>query len=439
MIATDSAPTKNSLSRSELVSGVLFAIAYVFSILPSGLSWETTANAELLEGSWIVRLQWTSLFLWAWYMMREIPIPVLVRQLKMNWALILLLAYCTASLLWSDFPGIVIKRFVQFVGVLSILVIVAHFHHQRIERLILIILVAGFVVCGLSIVFSVAVPSIGIETAVGIEGTWKGIVGQKNLLGMFSAATCYATVYCVTRRAIHPVFAGGIFLTAGVCLVMSRSSSSATLFMLATGLYLLLRKDFIRSYAPIIRFLLVLGTLACVVWLGFFFANGHFPAITDLLTPFAAIFGKSADLTGRGDIWELMWRSIEQRPLLGVGFSSFWLGPGGPSQFIVDELQWGVPSAHNGYLEVINELGWVGFLFFLLTIVHHCKYLVELFVHEREQAAFHIGLLSIYLVSNFSESTALRMLFFLQFMLYFSMLVVSTAVLRIRTKNGGFS
>jgi exopolysaccharide production protein ExoQ len=439
MIATDNSPKIDSLSRSELVSGWLFAVAYAFSILPSGLSWDTTTNAELLEGSWIVRLQWTSLFLWAWYMMKEIPLPVLVRHLKMNWVLILLLTYCTASLFWSDFPGIVIKRFVQFVGVLSILILVAHHHERRIERLILVVLVAGFVVCGLSIFFSVAVPSIGIETAVGIEGTWKGIVGQKNLLGMFSAATCYATVYCVMRRAVPPVFAGGVFFTAGVCLVMSRSSSSATLLVLATALFLLLRKDFIRSYAPIIRFLLVLGTLICVVWLGFFFVNGYFPATTDLLTPFAAIFGKSADLTGRGDIWELMWRSIEKRPLLGVGFSSFWLGPGGPSQFIVDELQWGVPSAHNGYLEVINELGWVGFFFFILMILHHCKYLVEFFVHEREQAAFHIGFLSIYLVSNFSESTALRMLFFLQFMLYFSMLMVSTAVLRIRTKNGVLS
>ena len=430
-------PVRLQPSLSELGSAILFAIAFVFSVLPSGLSWENEINAEMMSGSWVIRLQWTSLFLWAWYMMKDIPLSTIVYQLKMNWVLLAMVAYCTVSLFWSDFPGIVIKRFVQFVGVLSIIMIIAFHHERKFDRLMLITLVAGFVICSLSIVFAIAVPRIGIETAFGIEGAWRGIVGQKNLLGILAASTCYFTVYCLMRRAVHPAFAGGVILTAVICLVMSRSSSSATLLILSVSLFILLRKDFIRSYAPIIRVLLIFGTIICFVWLGFFFVNGYFPETKDLLTPFAAIFGKSSDLTGRGDIWELMWRTIDLNPLFGVGFSSFWLGPGGPSQFIVDELRWPVPSAHNGYLEVINELGWVGFGVFVLMNAFHGKNLVMLFSKDRELAAFHIGFFSIYLISNFSESTALKMLFFLQFMLYFSMIMVTTALQRIHTGAEG--
>ncbi len=144
-------------------------------------------------------------------------------------------------------------------------------------------------------------------------------------------------------------------------------------------------------------------------------------------------------MTGRGDIWQIMWRTIENHPVLGVGYSSFWLGPGGPSQFISDELMWPVPSAHNGYLEVINELGWVGFGLFVGLLVHHFARLVVLFRHEREIAAFHLGLLAIFLVSNFSESTALRVLAYLQFVLLFSMIMVSASLQRIRSSQARMS
>ena len=428
--------TEHPLSMSQWASGLVFAIALVFSALPSGLTWDAKLTAEMMEGSWIVRLQWTSLFVWAWFLMRSIPRMVLVRIAMANWPLLLMLAYCTLSLIWSEFPGIVIKRFVQFLGVLSIIVLVAHDHEERFDRLMVATLWIGLVLCALSIVFALAVPGIGIETAVGIEGTWRGILGQKNQLGLFAALSIFFTVFCWKRRVISPVFASLLMLVCSICLVMSRSSSSATLTVLSLSIFLLLRREFIRSFAPIVRAFLLFATVLCVAYLVFYFVHARFPSVADLLSPFAALFGKSTDLTGRGNIWQIMWQTIEKHPYFGVGFSSFWLGPGGPSQFISDELMWSVPSAHNGYLDVINELGWVGFALFVGMLVHHGMRLVELFRHERELAAFHMSLMAMYLVSNFSESTALRMLAFLQFVQFFSMIMVSASLQRVRHKAG---
>lgn len=437
MIAIRNLQVDQPFSRSKWASGLLFVIALTFAALPSGLNWDTKLTAEMMEGSWVVRLQWTSLFVCAWFMMRGIPRATLLRHVKENWPLLLMLGYCTVSLLWSDFPGIVVKRFVQFLGVLSILLLVAHHHEEHFDRLMVATLWIALALCGLSIVFAVAVPRIGIETAVGIEGAWRGILGQKNQLGLFAALSFFFTVFCLSRQVVSPLFAGVVMLVCATCLAMSRSSSSATLTMLSLAIFLLLRRQFIRSYAPIIRVLLLLATVLCVVYLGFYFVNSRFPATADLLAPFAALFGKSTDLTGRGDIWAIMWRTIELHPYLGVGFSSFWLGPGGPSQFISDELMWTVPSAHNGYLEIINELGWFGFAVFVALMLHHGSRLIVLFRHERELAAFHIGLMAIYLVSNFSESTALRVLAFLQFVQFFSMIMVSTSLQRVRNSKEG--
>ena len=423
-----------SLNHLEVSSGLLFIVAFTFTVLPSGLTWETTLATEMLEGSWIVRLQWISLFICSWIMMRNISFLTLISHVKGNWGVFIVVAYCSFSIFWSDFPEVVLKRFVQFLGVMSILLVVAHYHERRFDRLLALTLWVGLVFGILSIVFALFVPEIGVEKAWGIEGSWRGILVQKNQLGLFSALIIYFTVFCFFRRVASPMFSMLVVSVSLCCLVMSRSSSSLTLVFLSISVFLLLRVEFIRAHALIIRAFLILAFFLCVLYLGFYFFQSRFPAVDELLAPFAALFGKSTDLTGRSDIWEIMWRTIDRHPYFGVGFSSFWLGPGGPSQFIVDELMWPVPSAHNGYLEIINELGWIGLALFVVMMIYHGLCLIKLFKYERELCAFHMGLVFIYLLSNFSESTALRVLFIFQFIQFFSMVMVVATLQRLKNQ-----
>lgn len=64
------------------------------------------------------------------------------------------------------------------------------------------------------------------------------------------------------------------------------------------------------------------------------------------------------NLSGRMPVWEECLTYINRRPLLGYGFDSFWT----PDRIrrISDEAGWGVPGAHNGYLEIVLSLGIVG-------------------------------------------------------------------------------
>jgi O-antigen ligase len=77
--------------------------------------------------------------------------------------------------------------------------------------------------------------------------------------------------------------------------------------------------------------------------------------------------------TGRTDIWTVGWRMVEDRPLLGVGAGNFpvasihyLLEPGAlmRTDFVVDNPK----VAHNTYLNVLAELGVVGFVLFLAIV-----------------------------------------------------------------------
>ena len=59
---------------------------------------------------------------------------------------------------------------------------------------------------------------------------------------------------------------------------------------------------------------------------------------------------------------------INQKPLLGYGFSAFWTEENPAAQSIGDYLHPGFYTyhAHNGFLDIVLESGWVGLLLFML-------------------------------------------------------------------------
>ena len=414
------------------VARLLFIVALVFAALPSGLVWRYQMNPDMLEGSWVNRLQWTSLFaiaaLFAWRM----PRAVVKAHLAFNPFLVVLALYCLASVLWSDVPGVVIKRTVQFYGVVLIGMVVAYHWNARLHQLLAVTMNFFGIILLLSVLYAVFDPDIGRESVAGIVGSWRGILDQKNALGIFSGVCVLLFVVVQTTNPISPVLAWIGGLLGMVCLVMSRSSSSMVFTLASVVCYFFFMRDYIRAPSFLTRVALASALGAAVVYQLYFFANGNFPDVADLLGPLAAFFGKSTDLTGRADIWDLVWLSVNAHQPIGVGFASFWLGPGGPSQYISDSLRWNVPSAHNGYLEVLNELGYFGLVLFVGMLLVHLRGIFKLFVLDRVKFAFHLALLMVFVISNFSESTALRVLTFLQVLMFFSMMLVQQSVIERR-------
>ena len=78
------------------------------------------------------------------------------------------------------------------------------------------------------------------------------------------------------------------------------------------------------------------------------------------------LIGKERTLTGRTDIWNGLIASVKGSPWLGYGYGVYWLDPLGPSYYVRLHLEWGVPSAHNGWFETWLSAGAVAVGLFAL-------------------------------------------------------------------------
>jgi len=120
------------------------------------------------------------------------------------------------------------------------------------------------------------------------------------------------------------------------------------------------------------------------------------------------LIGKDATLTGRTDIWDALFRSVKERPLLGYGYGVYWLDPLGPSYYVRLSLQWGVPSAHNGWIETWLSTGVIGTGLF--AIQYACVLVLALMRLKRggTETYWAIMITLVFFVFSLSESSILQ-------------------------------
>jgi len=265
-----------------------------------------------------------------------------------------------SSTIWSIHPDLSIRRGIGYI----ITIFVAFYVSIRFspeERMR--VLSWSFAVSAFgSLLFVAVFPQYGIMHGIDdtgdLEGNWRGVFTHKNPFGFVMAAAVFTELYLI---ALQNGRLGWRYLNISVffvLVILSRSTTAlltSTFYILCTCIYLIWKRNRIIATCIFILFVSVL----CMV-LMFFFVDPQF---------MFSMLGKDPSLTGRTDLWPLVIELIEQKPWLGWGYRAMWL----PDDVItqrVDDLtgNWGVPSAHNVFLEVALELGLVG-LFALLIII----------------------------------------------------------------------
>ena len=121
----------------------------------------------------------------------------------------------------------------------------------------------------------------------------------------------------------------------------------------------------------------------------------------------AAIFlgreEQAESFTGRGEIWPEVLYFINQRPLCGYGFESFWTPD--KIDIISTAVQWAVREAHSSYLEVILGLGLIGLCLGLTAMGVTTVIAVRNFMRGQEPVyAMIVGLVGFALVDMSMES-----------------------------------
>jgi O-antigen ligase len=286
-------------------------------------------------------------------------LPQLLRLVAFNPLLIFCVLICGLSYFWSVDPEISMRRSIALlITTLFGLVLAARYDWSGlVQRLAACFWVMAIV----SILIAVLLPEYGVHQRI-FEGAWRGAWVQKNYMGGIMAKGVIVMLCAFAMRPDRAIF----WLTgAAMCFLLVLMSTSKTALLVALiGISGFTALRIYRRYT-VLRFPLILAM---------FVAIGGLIGMLVIAPEFMlGLIGKEVTLTGRTDIWTGLTASIQQKPLLGYGYGVYWLDPLGASYYVRLSLEWGVPSAHNGWLETWLSIGAVGVaafgIFFILTVI----------------------------------------------------------------------
>lgn len=265
-------------------------------------------------------------------------------------ALAAVLLWCWASVAWALEPGVALRR-VLFT---TIVTLSATYSVNMLScRTVLSILFAWFTAIlllnWLAIPMLVQATHQPGEIDKALLGNWRGIHPHKNEAGAFCALA--ALVFIDKARR------GGSFITAPVLAVLSlaflfmtasKTSGGLVFVALAAGAVLDIgyRNPALRAIA--------FGAVSCGLLLAVIAFGNQAPELL-------AMFDDPSSLTGRVQIWPVLFNYASGHLLLGSGYGSFW-AIGDASPVYESGAHWltTISHAHNGYLDLLVQTGVVG-------------------------------------------------------------------------------
>jgi O-antigen ligase len=261
-------------------------------------------------------------------------------------------------------------------------------------------------VCVTSIAFAVYYPEGGIHQVGTPEmvNSWKGVTMSKNILGSLSGVCIIVWLHGLLTRQVKLIYAAFGIAAGAVCMIGSRSQTSimAAVFALAFMLLLLRTPGTLRRST---RYLV--GAFATTILIYALAVLRVVPGLEAVLAPIQLFTGKDLSFSGRTNIWYLLSQHIHLSPWLGSGYGAYWVGEDAlwsPSHLMLQLLYFYPTEGHNGYLDVINDLGAVGGLLLLGYFVRYIRDGLRVMRIDRAQGALYLTLLFRGFLSDMSES-----------------------------------
>jgi O-antigen ligase len=274
-------------------------------------------------------------------------LPELIRFWRPAGLVLVLVALAAISILWSSDPQTTGRRVLALAfTTLFGLYLPASFGGRDCSRL----LAATFLVMAVgALAACLGNPAFGIDHDAN-PGAWKGLWYEKNQMGDVMA---YGAMASAAAALTDPKWRRWWLLGALFCAGLVVMSRSLTFLVVLLGALGCMGLFYWARRGPIAG---LISSWVCVTVLSVvaLFASVSSDAFYNLL-------GKDPTISGRTDIWRAARHWADQAPWLGYGYEGFWTDASTPAKYIRGELGWPVPNAHNGWLDVRLELGWVGF------------------------------------------------------------------------------
>jgi len=320
--------------------------------------------------------------------------------LSKNWIVLVFPAIVLLSAMWSNTPSDSLWYGIQLCVTIAIGVLLGVSSTQR--QLVLGVFI------GTAIVTIVSLAS-GRTGASASGPVLIGVTGSKDQMG-FVALTLFASALAVLfdrHQRIALRLAALCLMPVGAYIathVDAAAAMVATACAVAAFLAVyLLRYFYLRGRIVLVVVTLVALVPASVVAVGELSQSSEDGILRAL--------GKDRTLTGRTIMWDLADHWIEQEPLIGHGYRSFWLGNSSDSTSLLHHF--GLTDGrlfqfHNTYKEILVDTGWLGLVSLLITGIIFLFYVVaDAFLNPGAPSAFIVSMFLLLIARSSLETIIL--------------------------------
>jgi O-antigen ligase len=311
-----------------------------------------------------------------------------------NWLILIYFLYCLISVTWSYHPDVALKRWIKAIGDLAMVLIIAT-DVQPVVAVRNLVSRIGFLLLPTSVLFIKYYSDLGRRYWFDGSLMNTGVATDKNMLGLTVLVVSLVVFWNVRSLLIRKdepnrgrrLVAQSILLALGLWLFfLANSSTCKACFVLGSFLIIVSNLRMFRTRPTRVHALCLTILVVAVVAL---FFDGQ-AEVADAL-------GRESSMSGRTDIWAAV---IPAAPhsLIGAGFESFWISPRVLIfQRTLLRLGWfpqvveGLNEAHNGYIEVYLNLGWIGVCLIALILIRGYRQAVEAFQRDSEVGSLFIA------------------------------------------------
>jgi hypothetical protein len=318
-----------------------------------------------------------------------------------NSALAFFWAFALLSVAWSDFPLATFKKWFRDTGVyMAVLVVLSD--PCPLEAVRTVLRRVCYLTVPLCIVLIKYYPYLGKAFSDWGGQDYTGVSTSKNMLGALCLVSGIFFFWdTITRwhqrsevRTRWVILVNITFIGMTLWLLNVSQSNTSTI-CLAIGCLVIAAAhcNFGRRHPGWVRALAPMSFLLYVILtLGF-----------DMSGQFSEAVGRSADMSDRTHIWQVL-LSVPINPLLGTGYQSFWLGP--RVQWIWARLDGdSVLEAHNGYLQIYLDLGLIGLFLLCTFLIATYRKICKQFKPLTPLASLGLGLWTLLLFYNVTEAS----------------------------------
>jgi O-antigen ligase len=332
----------------------IFVIIFMTEINFSPAAARSLDSADVVAGNFTTQTIKSALYLIAFCIL-IVRWKYTVKLATKNILIWVILLWVFASFVWSEEPSLTLRTAAGLLGTTFIALYLASTYDYR--RFALMAAWSFLIVDILSACAIAFFPSLGISWN---PYGWQGIYFTKNGLGINSLYGIILFTSLLTDKKTAKLGIIGLILSS-ILLLGSRSVTSLICCACALLIWMVLQA-YLNKNKPFFISLVVFFLFVCVSGMWLYLTNNAEIVISNL--------GKDLTFTGRTPIWEEVFYFIKQSPWLGYGYGAVWIGRDyGIGSFISNPLNYYVVNSHNGYLDMLLEIGAIGVALVLSVVI----------------------------------------------------------------------